>query len=143
MRVTTGGVTVAAGSLIVGALGVTAVVTIRDEANDAGSSDCEAQSEATARKARRALIAEHIDSDRDAARRWFTGAFTSRADLVRQTIDTLQEDGVPVSGQLPDEDDEGFVVVVQYNRAGDLPSLPECLEGTPVIYVGGGTRLAG
>lgn len=141
MGVTTGGITVAVGSVMVAALGVAAVATLRDEANDAGPSRCEGQPEAQAQKAARAFEAEHVKADRAAARRWFVTATTSRADLARQTVESRRK--IPVSGQLPDRDDEGFIVVVHYNPESELPSLPECMQGTPILYVGSGTRLAG
>jgi hypothetical protein len=140
MHVTTGGITYAVGTMMVVALAVTGVATLRDESDDTGSSRCEGQSEATAQKAMRAFEAEHVGADR-ASRRWFVTASTSRADLARRTIDSMRE--LPVSGQLPDRDDEGFIVVVHYNPEGELTSLPDCMEGTPILYVGSGSRLAG
>ena len=140
MHVTTGGITYAVGTMMVIALSVTAVATLREEADDAGSGRCEGQSEERAETAARAFEAEHVKGDR-AARRWFVTAWPSRADLARQTVASMRE--VPVSGQLPDGDDEGFIVVVLYDPDSELPALPDCVEGTPILYVGSGPRLAG
>jgi hypothetical protein len=136
--------TFAVGTLMVLTLGAAWLQVEHDEAgNDSETAECRAQPEATARKARRVLVAEHVESDRAAAKGWFIDAFPTPADLARQTVDSIQDEGTSVSGRLPAKGDDGFVVVVMYDPAGKLPSLPSCVEDTPVIYVGTGPRVAG
>jgi hypothetical protein len=145
MHVTTGGITIAVGTVIVLALGGAAVKVVRDEANDttAAFEDCEPQARATAREAQRHLVAQYVRSEPESATGWFTGAYTTRTEGLRQQVASIREDGIPVSDLIPEDFGEGYILVVNHEPDTDLPSLPTCVEGTPVLYVGGGPTLAG
>jgi hypothetical protein len=137
--VTTRGVTFGVGTLIVLALGAAWLQVDRDEAGDGTGeqgSECEPQTRAKARGAQREFMAEHIEPDPDAAARWFNGAGLTKPDAVNELIAGNKETGLPAPDPLPDSTPEGWLLLVLYNVGRDRPSLPACLNDTPVLYLG-------
>lgn len=145
MRVTTGGITITVGVLIVLALGGAALKVVREEANDTPSSfeDCEPQALATARDAQRHLLDRYVRSEPGSFPAWFAGANITRTDGLRQLVASVRDEGIPVSDRIPVDFGKGYIVVVNHDPDADLPSLPTCVEGTPVLYVGAGPQLIG
>jgi hypothetical protein len=108
VNVTTGGITVAAGTLIVGTLGIAALMTVRDE--NQGPGGCRPQSFEVATDD----VAELDD------------AAVVPSDQVRDQVD----EDYP----LPEWDRDGYVIVA-LDRAKKGVTPPACLDSTPVVYV--------
>lgn len=130
MQVTTGGVTVGVGALIVGSLSVAAVLTVRDE-ND-GRDDCQPQSSELARAASEALLEEYFPVEGGASPT--TRTVVLPADQAREILAGGGEAGT-VSEPLPEWTDEGYVVIVDHDPRADGPTPPSCYDDTPVVYV--------
>ena len=98
--------------------------------------DCEPVAERAAREARRAFLSEHVRRDRRP--RWFNGIGTTTADLARDAIEQSATTGRESSELSPAIEGGGSVLMVMFDPAHDLPDLPGCIEGTPVLYLGSG-----
>ena len=123
MRVTTGGVSVGVGALIVGTLGIAGVLTVRDE-ND-GRDDCQPQSFEVAKAATQAFMEEYLHSDsEDSSAR---GAIVMPSDQARDHVDKATT--------VPEWTGSGYIIIVDYDPATDEPSPPSCFDETPVLYV--------
>jgi IS5 family transposase len=132
-------VTFAVGTLIVLALGAAWLEVERDEAADGTrdqGAECVPQTRAKARAAQREFMAEHIEPEPDAAARWYSGSDVTQPDAVNELIAGNKEAGLPAPEPLPDSTPEGWLLLVLYNVGRDRPSLPACLNDTPVLYVG-------
>ncbi len=120
---TTGGISVGVGALIVGTLGIAGVLTVRDE-ND-GRDDCQPQPFEVAESATEAFMEEYLHSDSDDSSP--TGAIVMPSDQARDQVDK--------STTVPEWTGSGYVVIVSYDPATDEPSPPSCYDETPVLYV--------
>jgi hypothetical protein len=139
VKVTTGGVTVAVGELIVGTLGVAGVKTLRDE-NDTTSEDpaCVSQSRAVAQQAQATFMKQYLEPDFDSADAWVVGVGLSDRTAANDAIESSEEVGFGGSDRLPESVGDDVVLLVLYDHTKELPSLPACIADTPVAYVGSG-----
>jgi hypothetical protein len=108
VNVTTGGISIAVGTLIVGTLGIAALMIVREE--NEGPAGCEPQSFDVAR--------EEVEQVDDAT----VVPVADVRDLVAK--------GYP----LPDWSGDGFVIVA-LDRARKGVTPPACLDRTPIVYV--------
>jgi hypothetical protein len=123
VKVTTGGISVGVGTLIVGVLSVAAVMTVRDE-ND-GQAECEPQAFEAARAASESFENEYIHSYNEVS-----GAERVVVVPSDQARDVLDK-GTPA----PEWSENGYVVIVNYDPEADTPSPPSCYDDTPILYV--------
>ena len=140
MKVTTGGISVGVGTLIVGALSVAGVLTVRDENNNpdpTGSAECQPQSKPVAERAERAYLSEHMNPDGEPAA-WFSGIYVTTRDDGNDMVEGAGEAGIPASDPLPGSAPDGSLLLVMYDPRAKPPDLPSCFEDTPVLYLGNG-----
>lgn len=82
----------------------------------------------TASKSRHAFKDEFTLADNI---EWLAGYGLTSADVAREMAAE-----VAGSPELPPHiEGEGWVVAVTIDPTADLPDLPDCVEGTPVVYV--------
>ncbi len=127
MRVTTGGVTVGVGALIVGTLGIAAVMTVRDENDTEDLVECQPQTAAIANAASKAFLEEHFPSGQGDT------SLTGSVGLVLSSESARNEFGEATS--IPDWSDRGYVVVVVDADPRSGQDLPTCFDETPILYV--------
>jgi hypothetical protein len=136
VKVTTGGISVGVGTLIVGALSVAGVLTVRDENNTSdpdGSTGCQPQPHDVAVAASEAL-AEKRSGSSGGETSPFTGTVVMPSDQARDLLGPGKKAGT-LTDSLPDWTEEGYVVVVDYNRATDGQGVSSCFEDTPILYL--------
>lgn len=140
MEVTTGGISVGVGVLIVGTLAVAGVMTVRDENNGGSASPaCVSQSRADAGQAQEEFMSRFVEPDPEAeTNAWFVGVGLSNRVAANDAIESSEEVGFPASEPLPSAVGEDLVLLVLYDHTKDVPELPSCIEDTPVAYVGTG-----
>jgi hypothetical protein len=143
MGVTTGGITVAVGSIMVVALGVAGVATLRDEPSDRGSKQeppCVSQPRDKARQAQRELKRRFLDPDASVVDGWYVGDALSTRKAVNDLIRRAVEADLPADERLPTAVGDESVLLVLYDFHMAPPSLPACLNDTPVVLVSTGGR---
>ncbi len=65
---------------------------------------------------------------------WLSGYGLTSADIARESVDEA-----PDSPELPEHiKGDGWVVLVMIDPSADLPDVPDCVEGTPVVYLATG-----
>jgi len=141
MRVTTGGITVTVGVAIVVALGAAGLWVVREEGDDGPSVEeqqCVSQPEAQARRAQRAFMTRFVEPDPDQAAAWYVGVGLSNRAAANDAIESSEDRGLPASDPLPASVGDDVVLLVLYDRTKELPTLPSCIEDTPVAYVSTG-----
>jgi len=145
VKVTTGGISVGVGALIVGTLSVAGVLTVRDENNNpapAHEAECQPQSHEVAVAASEALADDNASSSgRGTAP--FTGTVVMPSDQAREMILDGDKKTGAVTERLPEWSDKGYVVVVQYDPAIDGKDPPGCFDETPIVYMNPGSRVTG
>ncbi len=137
MNVTTGGISVGVGALIVGTLAVAGVLTVRDE-ND-GRDDCQPQPIEVAKAATQAFMEEYLHPEASST----AGAIVMPSDQARELLaqDAGNKAGI-VSKPLPEWSEDGYVVVVDHHPKDDS-DRPGCFDETPILYVVSGPRRVG
>jgi hypothetical protein len=133
VNVTTGGISVGVGALIVGTLSVAGVLTVRDENNNSDptdSAECQPQPHRVAVAARDALLDE------------YAAAVVVPSDQAGEILGEGKKTG-RVAEPLPEWSDDGFVVVVDHVPAVNDPDPPSCYDETPILYMESGPRVTG
>ena len=139
MRVTTGGVTVGVGALIVGTLGVAGVMTVRDENNGASASPpCVSQPRAAAELAQDEFTSRFMKPNFQDENDWVVGVGLSNRTAANDAIESSEEVGFSASEPLPAAVGDDVVLLVLYDHKQELPELPPCIADTPIAYVGTG-----
>ena len=139
MKVTTGRISVGVGTLIVGALSVAGVLTVRDENNNptpADEAECQPQTSEVARAASEAFQDEYVRSGRDISSA--TGSLVVSSDAVRDLLEEARDAGNPVTDPVPEWSENGWVLVVDADPPEDGSAAPTCFDDTPILYVGSG-----